>query len=121
MKLKRIPDSFSICKLEDLSNISLEGKFSFLATTDEEISLVCLTKDVPNRTLKREDGWIAFRIQGELDFSLVGILAKIATLLANQQISIFAISTFNTDYVLVREAQWPQAIECLHSAGYIME
>ena len=109
---------FSVCKVRDLSEVNLNDKFVFLSKTDEELSLVCLTKAVPHNTLQRDDGWKALRIQGELDFSLVGLLAQIATILAAQQISIFAISTYNTDYILVKEQNCAAAVKVLAAAGY---
>lgn len=74
-----------------------------MGKTGEENSLVCMTTDVPTNVTQRDDGWNAFRIQGILDFSLVGILAEIAQILAENKISIFAISTFNTDYILIKK------------------
>lgn len=64
---------------------------------------MCITSEVPENTIQRDDGWKAFRIQGVLDFSLIGILAKIATILADNGISIFAVSTYNTDYILIKK------------------
>ena len=81
--------------------------------TDEEKSLVCLTEDVPDNTIEREDGWKAFRIEGILDFSLIGILSQISALLAENEIGIFAISTYNTDYILVKEKNYLKAKELL--------
>ena len=72
----------------------------FIGKTDEEKSLVCITSEVPENTIQRDDGWKAFCIHGVWDFSLIGILAKIATILADNGISIFAVSTYNTDYRL---------------------
>ncbi|HOO27117.1 MAG TPA: ACT domain-containing protein, partial [Lachnospiraceae bacterium] len=83
-----------------------------------ELSLVCETKDVPEQTLAREDGWKAFRIQGVLDFSLTGILSKISGLLAGQKIGIFAISTYNTDYVLTKAENFEAALHVLEAEGY---
>ena len=60
---------------------------------------------MPKMTIEREDGWRGFRIQGILDFSLIGILSKLSGILADNKIGIFAISTFNTDYILVKDAQ----------------
>ena len=71
MELKTIPYGLSICKLENISEIKLEKEFYFIGKTDEELSLVCRTEDVPERTVDREDGWKGFRIQGTLDFSLM--------------------------------------------------
>ena len=75
----------------------------FCGKTDEELSLVCLTKDVPAAAEPRDDGWKAFRIQGVLDFSLMGILSKLSGILAENHIGIFAVSTYNTDYILVKK------------------
>ena len=80
--------------------------------------MVCLTENVPGDTLERDDGWKAFRIQGVLDFSLIGILAPIATILAEQKIGIFAVSTYNTDYVLVKKENYEKALKSLEEKGY---
>lgn len=118
MKIKRIDEDFSVCKVSDYSQINLEANYCFPGKTDEERSLVCQTKDVPENTIEREDGWKAFRIEGQLDFSLVGILSKITTILANNRIGIFAISTYNTDYVLVKKENFEKALEVLKNEGY---
>ena len=118
MNLQVLPQAFSVCQISDGSRIDFTREFVFVAKTDEELSLVCETGHVPPNALKREDGWRAFRVSGVLDFSLVGILAKISGLLANEGISIFAISTYNTDYILVREASFARAMAALSSAGY---
>ena len=73
---------------------------------------------VPANTTEREDGWRAFRIQGVLDFSLIGILADISRILAENKIGIFAISTFNTDYILTKEENYQKALDVLSRAGY---
>ncbi len=80
MKIEVIEDNFSICKVKDYSQVNLDEKFCFIGKTDEEKSFVCITKNVPDNVIEREDGWKAFRIQGVLDFSLIGILSKISTL-----------------------------------------
>ena len=77
-----------------------------------------MTNEVPENTIQRDDGWQAFRIQGVLDFSLIGILAKIAAILADNEISIFAISTYNTDYVLIKKEKYQKALEVLQASGY---
>lgn len=118
MELKKIKYNFSVCKVEDLSAVDLNSEFCFVGKTDEENSLVCPTEDVPRRVLQREDGWNAFRIQGVLDFSLVGILSQIAAILAAHKISIFAISTYNTDYVLTKSGDYEKALNLLQKAGY---
>ena len=83
MELKKIDKDFSVCKIKDLSQVNLKDEFYFIGRTDEELSLVCETGSAPAGTLEREDGWKAFRIQGVLDFSLIGILSKISGILAD--------------------------------------
>lgn len=118
MRLQTIEQNFSVCKMNDMSLAKLESEFCFLGKTDEELSLVCLTEDVPDSVIEREDGWRAFRIQGVLDFSLIGILSKISTLLAEAGIGIFAISTYNTDYIFTKAENFPLALNVLADAGY---
>ena len=118
MEIKALAELFSVCKVEDAAQVDLNKNFCFAAKTDEELSLVCPTKDVPGVTSERDDGWRAFRIQGTLDFSLIGILAKISTILAEHRIGIFAISTFNTDYILVKQENFVKALQSLAEHGY---
>ena len=109
---------FSVCKVTDFDGIDFSQPFCFTAVTDEEKSMVCLTTAVPEKTISRDDGWKCFRICGELDFSLIGILAGISKILAQNEIGIFAISTYNTDYILTKEENFDKAILSLKGAGY---
>lgn len=118
MRLKIINETFSVCKVEDYSGVDLSADFVFTGSTDEERSLVCPTRLVPANAIERNDGWRAFRIEGVLDFSLIGILAKISTCLAENGIGIFAISTFNTDYILTKAEYFEKAIKTLEANGY---
>lgn len=118
MKIKIIKENFAVCKIQDLSKVNYNDEFYFIGKTDEELSLVCMEKSIPSNTTDEDREWRCFRIEGTLDFSLVGILAKIATLLAENKISIFAVSTYNTDYVLVKSHSFNKAINILHSNGY---
>ena len=118
MTLKKLPLSFSVCKVESLSDETLRLPFTFTAVTDEEISVVTPTENVRFNTVSRSDGWRAFRIEGTLDFSLIGILARISTLLAESGIGIFAVSTYNTDYVFVKEENFPSALSVMENNGY---
>lgn len=118
MELKKIEHDLTVCKLKLDQEIDLTKEFYFVGKTEEELSLVCITKDVPDNTQEREDGWKAFRIQGVLDFSLIGILSKISTLLAESGIGIFAVSTYNTDYILVKEENFAKALNVLSGNGY---
>ena len=118
MELKRIDGQFTVCKLKSVADIDLHQEFYFIGRTDEEISLVCKTEDTPVETLERDDGWRAFRIQGTLDFSLIGILSKISAILAENKIGIFAVSTYNTDFILVKEDNFETALMALEKNGY---
>lgn len=108
----------SVCKVEDYSRVDITSPFCFTGVTDEEYSLVCPTHMVPDNTTERDDGWRAFRIAGTLDFSLIGILSRISGVLAESGIGIFAISTFNTDYVLTKSDNYDAALKVLEDAGY---
>ena len=117
MELKKIEHRLTVCKVADISDIDVTADFYFIGKTDEELSLVCRTEDTPRETIEREDGWRGFRIQGVLDFSLIGILSKISGILAENNIGIFAVSTYNTDYILVKEESFDRALEALASEG----
>ncbi len=121
MYLKILSTEFSICKIKNLKDINYEDEFIFLGKTDEELSLVCSTKYVPQEYIECDSGWKGFRIEGILDFSLVGILAKISSVLAENGISIFAISTYNTDYILLKADKLDKAIEILKRCDYIFK
>ena len=111
----------SVCKVEDYLQIDISQPFCFTGSTDEELSLVCPTDLVPENTTDRDDGWRAFRIVGTLDFSLIGILAGISGILAANQIGIFAISTYNTDYILTKEDYYETALDVLKNSGYTIK
>ena len=106
MNLKILSNDFSICKIKNLNDINYEDEFVFIGKTDEEKSLVCITNEVPPNVIQREDGWKAFRIQGVLDFLLIGVLSKIASNLADNDVSIFAVSTYNTNYILIKKENY---------------
>ena len=118
MELKKTPYDLTVCKVADASALDLTKDFYFIGKTDEELSLVIPTEETPAETTERDDGWRAFRIQGVLDFSLIGILSKISGLLADAKIGIFAVSTYNTDYVLVKRENYEKALAVLADAGY---
>ena len=118
MKLKRISHKLTVCKVSEISDITLDSDFYFIGKTDEEISLVCKTEDSPPNAIKRDDGWRGFRIQEVLDFSLIGILSELSGILAEHKIGIFAVSTYNTDYILVKEENYERALTILAAEGY---
>ena len=118
MEIKKLEHELTVCKVKSIEDISLESDFYFIGKTDEELSLVCRTEDTPAETIEREDGWRGFRIQGVLDFSLIGILSRLSQILADNGIGIFAVSTYNTDYILVKEESFKKALGALENAGY---
>lgn len=118
MEIKMLDGDFSVCKVADFSLTDMSADFVFIGKTDEENSLVCPTESVPADAVSRDDGWRAMRIQGVLDFSLIGILAKISGILAEHGIGIFVISTYNTDYILIKAENSSKAAEALATAGY---
>ena len=118
MKLKKLPYELTVCKVENTSDINMDADICFVGKTEEELSLVCKTEDVPAETLERDDGWRGFRIAGVLDFSLIGILSKLSTVLAENKIGIFAVSTYNTDYILVKTDNFERALQVLAAEGY---
>ena len=118
MRIKKLPYHLTICKAADTADIDLRKEFYFIGRTEEELSLVCRTEDVPEHVTDRDDGWRGFRIQGMLDFSLIGILSKLTGILAENEIGVFAVSTFNTDYILVKDENFDRALQALANAGY---
>ena len=118
MTINIIAEEFSVCKVTDYEGVNLSSPYIFIGSTDEEKSLVCPIRLVPDNTIERDDGWKAFRIEGILDFSLIGVLATISKVLADGGIGIFAISTFNTDYILTKVGDFSIALEALAAEGY---
>jgi len=119
-KLKVLNPEFSIYKLHPDNKIPanlLADEFCWIGRTDEELSIVCKSSTVIKSEIK-DDGWACIKIMGPLDFSEIGILANISTLLAKAQISIFALSTYDTDYILVKSEQVKKAISALALGGY---
>ena len=118
MVLERLPYSLSVCKVSRVEDIDLKAGFFFVGRTDGEISLVCTTDAVPQGAVERADGWKAFRVRGTLDFSLVGILSELSGIMAGASIGLFAVSTYDTDYILVREGDFERAGRVLSDAGH---
>lgn len=118
MTLEKLDYSLTVCKVASEIDIDLSREFYFIGKTDEEYSLVCMTDDTPVNTIERDDGWKGFRIKGVLDFSMVGILSSLSGILAESKIGIFAVSTYNTDYILVKEENFDRAVKVLSAAGY---
>ena len=118
MELKILKQNFSICKVKEINNINIDNEFLFIGKTDDEISIVCAEECIPINYTDISENWKCIKIIGTLDFSLIGILSKISTILAENNISIFVVSTYNTDYVLVKEDKIDLAKKCLEEKNY---
>ncbi|MGG7058353.1 ACT domain-containing protein [Clostridium tertium] len=120
LNLKLLKDRYSVCRLnrnEEIPKWIFQEEFFSITRTDEELSIVCL-QDKIKENIKCEKDWRILKIEGPLDFSLIGILSRISTLMANNDISIFAISTYDTDYILIKEESIKRAIEVLENNNY---
>ncbi len=118
-----MPGTFTICRLERNAPIpewALIGGFFSVTRTADELSVVCPRDQVPPG-VQKQDGWKALRVEGPLDLSLTGVLASLTEPLAKEGISIFAISTYDTDYLLVKKEQLERAIQTLREEGYEVE
>jgi hypothetical protein len=113
-------DSYAVCRLAADAAVPSwgdRGRFSSVTRTPDELSIVCDAAAVPDG-VRVETGWRVLAVQGPLDFWLTGVLASLTAPLAEAEISIFAMSTFDTDYVLVRDADLERASAALRAAGH---
>lgn len=111
---------YGVCRLnsdEVLPEWALQGSFYSITKTSDELSVVCPQDNIPKNIICEKD-WRILRIIGPLDFSLIGILSSISTILAKKGISIFAVSTYDTDYILVKDKDTGSAIEALSAEKY---
>jgi len=123
MLLHLLPGTFTICQLPPNSAIpswATRSTFFSISKTTEELSIVCASEEVPEGVLC-EKHWIVYKVKGPLDFALTGILASIADPLAQAKIPIFAISTYNTDYILIKQHFQEKGTEALKKAGFSLE
>jgi len=121
MKLKVIDCEFNVCKVDNIEQIDFSQEFVFLSKTSDEISLVCEINATPSDVISSEPGWKALKITDSLDFNLVGVIARISGILAKAGISIFVVSTYNTDYVLIKNENFERGTQALSNSGYIIE
>ena len=120
LTMKLLKESLAVCRLEineKIPDFATEGEFFSITKTEDELSIVCSSKAVPEE-VKCEKDWRALKVEGPLDFSLIGILSSISSILAKNKISIFAISTYDTDYILVKENDIYKAISSLEEENY---
>ncbi|SDM91531.1 hypothetical protein SAMN05192585_10785 [Acetanaerobacterium elongatum] len=117
MRLILLNGEFAVCKLGSLMEIDFKADFVFFAKTDDELSLVCQADKVPKDAIATEADWKALKIEGVLDFSLTGVISAISSALAESKIPVFVVSTYNTDYVLVKKAYLISALAALRKIG----
>lgn len=117
-RLRVMPGRYAVCRLPSSSPVpAAEGAWVSVTRTPDELSMVCAESAAPAGA-RIEDGWIGLAVQGPLPFTATGVLAAIATPLADAAVSIFVVSTFDTDYVFVKQAQLRQAADALGAAGH---
>ena len=118
MTLECLSGPYTVCAVPSLQCVDWSGELTFVGKTDRELSLVCPTPLTPAQAIKREDGWRALRVAGELDFSLIGILSHITDVLARARVSVFCVSTYDTDSVLIKQTALDAALDALRAAGF---
>lgn len=120
LTLRLLKDKYGVCRLnkdDKIPSLALKGEFFSITKTDDELSIVCLEENIQGN-IKCEKEWRILKILGPLDFSLIGILSKVSIVLAENRISIFAVSTYDTDYIMVKENDVDNAIKVLYDKGY---
>jgi hypothetical protein len=120
LNISVLPDTFAICRLdagEAIPEWAMRGDFISITRTEDELSLLCPQQNTPHSAQCDRD-WRAFKVDGPLPMDLIGIFASITTPLAGAGISIFALSTYETDYVLVKTKDLGRSIEVLTQAGH---
>ena len=120
MLLHLLPQTLAVMRLPadaEIPDWAWQGQFFSITRTDEEVSIFCDSEAMPENPAKI-DGWRAFRVVGQLDLQLTGIISQLAVPLAAKQIPIFSISTHDTDYMLVRQDQLEDALDVLRRAGH---
>lgn len=123
LTLAILPDRLAVARLpveSPIPALRLDGGLISLTVTADEVSLVCAENAVPPSSEQVMPGWRALRVVGKLDFALIGILASLTAALASAGVSVFALSTYNTDYLLVRAEELPHAVDTLRAAGHVV-
>lgn len=120
LKFSRVPGAFAVCRLPAgaaLPRWASNGNFFSIASTSDELSIVCLAAQVPPE-IQHDNGWACLKLHGPFPFSETGILSSFVRPLAERAIPVFAISTFDTDYVLVKNDWLDKAVQALTEAGH---
>jgi hypothetical protein len=120
LSLHLLPGNLAVCRLAPDSPVpdwAMHGSFCSVTRTAEEVSVVCSEDAVPENT-RAEGGWRALKVEGPLDFAITGVLAGLTKPLAEAGVSVFVISTYDTDYLLVRSRDIASAVAALRTAGH---
>ncbi|MDR2454767.1 MAG: ACT domain-containing protein [Bifidobacteriaceae bacterium] len=125
LELELVPGPFTVAQLTTPAHAALllgnpAAQPAFAATTEDEVSVVCPTAAMPRTHIKRDDGWALMRVRGQLDFTLVGVLANLTAILAQADVPVFAASTFETDYLLVKAVNLERAARALTAGGVVL-
>jgi len=122
LTLSLLPEKLAICRLPPdagVPNWAYGSRFLSITRTSDELSIVCTVAGVP-KDVKSDRGWRCLKVAGPLDLALTGVLASLANPLAEAQINIFAISTYDTDYLLVKEENLARSIDALTRSGHLV-
>jgi hypothetical protein len=120
LTLRLLKEKYGVCRLDKTSSIpewAMVSDFFSITKTYDELSIVCVEASIPEG-IKCEKDWRILKVEGQLDFSLIGILSEISTILAQNKISIFAISTYDTDYILIKDKDAQDAVTALMHKEY---
>ncbi|HYA09173.1 MAG TPA: ACT domain-containing protein [Gaiellaceae bacterium] len=120
MRLRTLPDLYAIVRLDPDDAVPdwvYDSPLWSVTRSDSELSVVCAQDDIPEGA-SAERGWCALELVGPLDFSLTGVVASLVSPLADAEVPIFVLSTFETDYLLVREKDYARAVAALEAAGH---
>ena len=120
LKFRQLPGTYAIVRLAPGAPVpawATKGDFTSITRTSDELSIVCLTGNLP-RDVQSSHRWICFKLEGPFAFSLTGVLLSFIESLSGNGIPIFAVATFDTDYVLVQEPDSARALDALRHAGH---
>ena len=120
LSLHLLPGNLAVCRLAPDSPVpdwAMHGPFYSVTRTADEISVVCSEGAVPEGA-RAERGWRPLKVEGPLDFAMTGVLAGLTKPLAEAGISVFVVSTYDTDYLLVRNRDIASTVAALHAAGH---
>lgn len=120
LTMRLFKERVGVCRLNKDESIPVwvhNSQFYSITKTSDELSVVCCQESIPS-SIKCEKDWRILKVEGTLDFSLIGILSSISAILAQKEISIFAVSTYDTDYILVKEKDIEKAVDALSNEQY---